>query len=83
MPWSQIITTGIQKKKKKTFIVLTVKKEQGEIFKQTFYMLKIPADKADELSEMIRKFIKTYEKMKLYKHVQEERNTERKRRTWF
>ena len=83
LPWSQIITTGIQKKKKKTFIVLTIKKEQGEMFKQTFYMLKVPADQADEISEMIRKFIKTYEKMKLYKHVQEERNTERKRRTWF
>ena len=83
LPWSQIITTGIQKKKKKTFLVLTIKKEQGEFFKQTFYLLKVPAEQAEELGEMIRKFVKTYEKMKLYKHVQEERNTERKRRTWF
>lgn len=83
LPWSQLITTGIQKKKKKTYIVLQVKKESGELFKQTYYLLMVKPEDAERLSEMIRQFIRSLDKMKRLKHIQDEKKVPKKKRTWY
>lgn len=83
IPWSQLITTGVQRKKNKTFLVLNVKKEKGELFKQTFYLLMVKPEDADHLDEMIHQFIRTIDKMKRLKHIKEEKKVAKKKNSWY
>lgn len=81
--WSEIITSGVQHKEKKAFLTLNVKKEKGEMFKQTFYILMVKPEDADSLDEMIHQFIRSIDKMKRLKHIQEEKKAVKKKNSWY
>ena len=83
IPWSQLITSGVQRRKNKTFLILNVKKEQGEMFKQTFYLLMVKTEDADHLDEVIHQFIRSIDKMKRLKHVREEKQVAKKKNSWY
>lgn len=84
VPWSEMINTGINRKSKThTILVINTKRASGEMFKQTFYMLRITPEDAENVRQMISEFIRTLDKMKRLKHVQEERALPKKKRTWY
>ena len=83
VPWSEMITSGVQHKEQKAFLTLHVKKEKGEMFKQTFYILMVKPEDADTLDAMIHQFIRSIDKMKRLKHIQEEKKTTKKKNSWY
>ncbi len=83
VPWTQMITTGVQKRKGNTFITLQIKKEQGEYLKQAYQLLMVKPEDAERLSSMIREFIHTVDKMKMLKHIKDEKAVEKKKKTWY
>ncbi len=83
IPWTQLITAGVQKKRKNTYITLDIKKEAGEIFKQTYCVLMVKEEDAERLCDMIKQFINSIDKMKRIKHIQDEKKVPKKKRTWY
>ena len=85
VPWSQMITTGITHHKKNTYLVVQIKKEKGEIFKQAFTMLMVPESDVENLNTTVREFIHAVDKMKLLKHIKDEKEDQKKRKKnlWY
>ena len=80
VPWSQMITTGVQRRKNSTYLVIQIKKEKGEFFKQTFTMLRTRPEDADRLSSMVREFIHALDKLKMLKHIKDEKEEQQKKK---
>ena len=86
IPWGQVITTGVQpgKGKRMTRVVLQIKKEQGEMFKANYQLMGVETvEEANQISDLIRDFIRALDRKKMYKRNLEERKTELKKRKWF
>ncbi len=83
IPWTQIIRTGAQTVRKRTFLTLQVKKQKGEMFKQVFYSCRIPADEVDEARQIIREFLHTLDRQRLMKKRREEQSVELKDRRFY
>lgn len=84
VPWSQVITTGIISNKNHHIVNIQIKKQQGEMFKSQFQMIRVDsAEQAKEVSELIRQFVHALDRKKMFKRVQEEKRTDLKKRQWF
>lgn len=86
IPWGQIITSGVMPAKKGRMhrVTLQIKKEQGEIFKARYQTLGIESDAdARKVSDLIREFIHTLDRKKMFIRNKEEHETELRKRRWF
>ena len=70
--WPQMIGVQIVPRGKKAFLVLTLKKGDGDQLKKTSYPLMIEGAKAVDLSNMIREFINTVDRKRYRKQFNEE-----------
>ena len=73
LPWGKMIHAEILPRRKKTFIIVTVKKLESEHFKKTTYPLLVPGPQAVDICNMIKEFITTMQKKRYRQHINEER----------
>ena len=85
IPWSELITSGVQTRRKVTYITIQIKKEKGEFLKQPFQFLAVKEEDSERLSSLIREFIHAIDKMKMLKHIKDEKAEmkAKKKRTWY
>ena len=84
VPWSQMITTGLSTRHKKTYLTVQIKKERGEFLKQAFQLLMVKPEDGERLSETIRAFIHAIDKMKMLKRRKDEKEEAiKKKKTWY
>lgn len=83
VPWSQMIGNQIVARKRKTFLILSLKQQDGEALKRTMYPLLIPAHQAVDISHMIRDFVSLIEKKQYRKRFNEERSLSLKDRKFY
>lgn len=83
IPWGQMIGNQIIARKRKTFLMLSLKQLDGEHLKRTMYPLLIPSHQATDVSHMIRDFINLLEKKKYRKQLNEERSVALKDRKFY
>lgn len=83
IPWSQIIQTGVVKKRHTTYLTLQVKKGSGEAFKRVYYAVIVPAEEVEEVLSIIRDFLHALEQQRYFKARQEEKKVALKDRKWY
>ena len=85
-PWSQMITSGVQKRRKVTYVTVQIKKEKGEFLKQPFQFLAVKPEDAQRLSDLVREFVHANDKMKMLKRIKDERaenEAKKRKKTWY
>ena len=86
IPWTQVITTGIQpgKPDRMQKVTIQIKKSQGEFLKPKFQVIGVDSqEEAKEISDLIREFVHALDRKKIYKRTMEERQVDIQKRRFY
>lgn len=84
IPWSEIVTSGVIHRKKRILVTVQIKRVKGEYFKVVYQQLGLTdAQKAENVSQLIRDFIHALDRAKLLHKKREEQKVEAHKRNFY